>query len=900
MASYTDKIPTFNPYVAQQPVDAMLKVGMYKQQKYEEGVQKIQTSIDNVAGLDIANAAQQKYLQSKLNALGNNLKFVAAGDFSDFSLVNSVNGMTKQIVKDDNVINAVSSTAKLRAGYKKRDELAKKGLTDKNNDDYYDMYANEYINSEDVKASFNAEYIPYTNITKKLQEALVNSGETTTTAEQIFVTDPNTGKPITDENGKLVYADSMAVQKIKTNKPAVIAAINGVMNQGDVKQQLAIDGWATYRNTEATELLEPLKTQYDDERTKLEGQSLEITAMMISTNLSPEEKEKYEAVNSEIQAAILRNDQSFMSLSKLAEEDPESFKQNYYTKETKERLLNQFLKKDISDTNETNPALQQQNWRDTMAFNQKVENNKIAYQNATLAISQSDNQRKWLEFYGTFEQDPVTGDWNKKLTPTEIAEAAKKKANTVDANKPIFPGGTSGNKVSAIDLVNADTNFLSESKGKLAFSMYADIIRLNNDNAKLSDEAILNSVQKFAKQAGITPETYLDRWAVNITNKYVELGLTPPANLLEQVDEYRTLAKNLNNKKAMTDIARKEADKEAGVDEDFNNVLKNKRTLNFNVNGKKITITPREMLGLISTDVERLFKMFNKEGQQQLLKRKDLTNGQRQLIANWDRLPREMRDTVMQEFSSYTHGGDLSKYQKTLEKANELFNSKLSKVVGVTDSITQSLSNDTDETKAAVGNITAYVTGGPRNYGPNTDKAKILKALKNDPTISWVGKKPTTTGEQWTGKIIVSDKDGNDYTITNVNHADLESMTGKTLVNYVEKPIDDLININTNTKSTNSKYMVNSPNAWKTSYFRENEANPEITTSGWGYRADVVKAVGGGYRIVNYIKAPKTNYYVTIYGGVAKDEYTIDRTYKNTTSKQLESLYMTQLQYQNK
>ena len=81
MASYTDKIPTFNPYVEQQPVDAMLKVGMYKQQKYEEGVKKIQTNIDNVAGLDIANEVQQKYLQSKLNALGNNLTFFAASDF---------------------------------------------------------------------------------------------------------------------------------------------------------------------------------------------------------------------------------------------------------------------------------------------------------------------------------------------------------------------------------------------------------------------------------------------------------------------------------------------------------------------------------------------------------------------------------------------------------------------------------------------------------------------------------------------------------------------------------------------------------------------------------------------------------------------------------------------------
>lgn len=342
MASYTDKIPTFNPYVEQQPVDAMLKVGMYKQQKYEEGVKKIQTTIDNVAGLDIANEVQQKYLQSKLNALGNNLTFLAAGDFSDFSLVNSVNGMTKQIAKDEDVLNAVSSTAKLRAGYKKKAELAKKGLTDKNNDDYYDMYASEYVNSKDLKASFNADYIPHVNIVKKVQEALTNAGETSFTAEQLFVMNPNTNKPLVGPDGHYMYADVKTIDKLVTNKPAVMAAITNVMNEGSVKQQLGIDGWATYRNTEATDLLEPLKTEYDNERSRLQQQSIEISAMLNSTNLSPEQKELYTKASQDVAAALVDNDNTFMSLSKQAEDNPESFKQNYYTKEFKQRLMDQF------------------------------------------------------------------------------------------------------------------------------------------------------------------------------------------------------------------------------------------------------------------------------------------------------------------------------------------------------------------------------------------------------------------------------------------------------------------------------------------------------------------------------------------------------------------------------
>jgi hypothetical protein len=80
MASFTDIIPQFNPYVQQLPVEAMVQVGMDKQKRYDEGIQKIQSQIDEVGGMDIYKPIHRMYLQSKLNELGNNLKLVAGGD----------------------------------------------------------------------------------------------------------------------------------------------------------------------------------------------------------------------------------------------------------------------------------------------------------------------------------------------------------------------------------------------------------------------------------------------------------------------------------------------------------------------------------------------------------------------------------------------------------------------------------------------------------------------------------------------------------------------------------------------------------------------------------------------------------------------------------------------------
>ena len=104
MASFTDAITQFNPYVSQLPVEAMMKVGMQKQAQYEEGYKKIQGEIDRVVGLDIMRDVDKEYLQSKLDELGGNLRTYAAGDFSNFQLVNSVGGMARQVGKDKGLI----------------------------------------------------------------------------------------------------------------------------------------------------------------------------------------------------------------------------------------------------------------------------------------------------------------------------------------------------------------------------------------------------------------------------------------------------------------------------------------------------------------------------------------------------------------------------------------------------------------------------------------------------------------------------------------------------------------------------------------------------------------------------------------------------------------------------
>jgi hypothetical protein len=149
MASFTDtQLPKFNPYVQQLPIEEMKQVGMYKQQQYDQGVQKIQGYIDNVAGMSVSRDVDKQHLQSSLTDLGSKLKTVAAGDFSNHQLVNSVGGMATSIVKDPIIQAAVSSTANDKQQLEEMEADKKKGTLTPHAEYVYQLKRASYLNND--------------------------------------------------------------------------------------------------------------------------------------------------------------------------------------------------------------------------------------------------------------------------------------------------------------------------------------------------------------------------------------------------------------------------------------------------------------------------------------------------------------------------------------------------------------------------------------------------------------------------------------------------------------------------------------------------------------------------------------------------------------------------------
>lgn len=415
MASYTDNIPTFNPYVQTIPVDEMVKVGMYKQQKYDEGIQKIQTNIDNITGLDVIRDVDKAYLQSKLNQLGNNLTTVAAGDFSNFQLVNSVNGMTNQIARDPNVVNAISSSKIYRKGLEDMSAANKEGKGSPSNDWLFKTDASDWLNSQDVNKSFSGGYKPYTPYEKNAQEVIKGLVKNSTGKDVAFEK---------DAKGNMILLDAMTRTKISGITPERIQAALMVGLSPSDFQQMQIDGRYNYSGSKPEQFVSDINKSYKESYDKIKIQR-DMTANAMDTASSASAKMELKSQVESFDKTLKSLSDEYGSVSKtFAQGDVESAKARLHTTKWISNFSNTFASQDVSQTYENSPFQQVKQFNETKAIEYKkwlaTYNQTQQFHQDDLYFKQRDDAR--AERKDKREEDTATAAGNYGSVPFSVPQ----------------------------------------------------------------------------------------------------------------------------------------------------------------------------------------------------------------------------------------------------------------------------------------------------------------------------------------------------------------------------------------------------------------------------------------------------------------------------------------------
>lgn len=376
MASFADSISQFNPYIQQLPVEAMTQVGMYKQQKYDEGIQKVQSYIDNVAGLEVVKPLQKAYLQSKLNELGSKLKTVAAGDFSNYQLVNSVGGMATQIAKDPTIQSAVLSTQKIKRGEQDLDAARKAGKNSVQNEAWWNKTTNDWMSDGSLDSSFNGRYVEYRDMEEKLRGVAKdvheydssievpyirdNQGKTLyfytdkATKKEIATTDPTKGAPKVDQAILKTKVKGKSAEKILEN-------FYMSLDEND-KQQLGIDGWYHYRgytgegfkNKVKQDVSETLTTKKKIREDALARITVELAANTMTADQKREAESRLNNLTDYLNKGGFQKDLE-SQLEKIDSMDELSLKQSVYTENFLTGLADNIAYQDIQTEYKDNP-----------------------------------------------------------------------------------------------------------------------------------------------------------------------------------------------------------------------------------------------------------------------------------------------------------------------------------------------------------------------------------------------------------------------------------------------------------------------------------------------------------------------------------------------------------------
>jgi hypothetical protein len=818
-------------------VEAMVKVGMEKQKRYDEGVQKIQTQIDNIAGLDIAQDAQKSYLQSKLNELGGNLRGIAAGDFSNFQLVNSVSGMTNQISRDPVVQNAVNSTARLKKEYASMEEYRKKGKSDKNNEAFFnEKFVNPYLKGG-VNESFNGTFSPYVDIMEEVRKNVKDAGLDETIIQQMYKTDDQGNIVYDKKTGQPVPARTMTEVETSSNLRQVKAIVENVLKRGDVQNQLTIDGWANTRNVSPESILATYNTQYTSKIADIDADLLEINTLLTG-KVDEATKLKLEDRVKDLNDSKTKYKNQYTTLQELAKTNPEAFKENYYKLNYENNLLEEFTKYERKVKNLESPLTKQLNWEAEYAFSERKE----AF-DQSIALRQQN--REDLKFQAEYEFDQSTGKWRKKPETKKPGEEGELLRMTADVSGEENRTASQRNE--------SQIRGLAQSNESVGLDlMYTYLYKLNGgknkDGSPLTKASVKSSVDKWARDNKESTDQFLTRWILNLDNRAKENGVQLSASDRESIGKFRRNHYNYTSLVAIDKIANDQTRAETGLD--ISEYTKNLRPLNVKLkDGRSMTLTKEDVL-----DYMLLIKNDDKGAEDRIvakygsLKDFPLNTYKAGWLGETEMNERKRLQKMSGMFEIYSKDFDIFK------NAAKMKNDILARFVN-TDEVFSFGEDDEKGMKAAKNRVNAFISAASSLSGKDYNRGSALAALTDaNSKVSFRASAPFEEGGQWKGTIMITSDKGKVIEVDVPVQSDFEQLTGAKFNPYKINPLRARASVSP-FKSTNLGTYTTDPRAWESAAIpSEDFVSLQRSKKYIPLGADLNVLPDGGYTVSVYVK----------------------------------------------
>jgi len=415
------------------PVQAMVEVGVQREQQLAQGVQKVNSYFEQISGLDVARDVDKQHVQNKLNELKTGITTQLSGDFSDQRIVNQISGAANQIYKDPTIQNAVISTASLRKGSTEMDEARKKGENGPANDYYFNRKSQEYLSSTDPNASFNYKYEKYNNNQKEVESILKAISPSGTLTDEAFTT---------DKNGNRVLADSVIRNGFKGVKPEQIRAALRAGLSPQAWRQYELDGVYNFSNLPPEQFASTVQKEYASVADQYK-EKIRLIDNAVTTS-GPEKAKLQEQKDTLIkELGQLKNEYDGVT-STFAFGDTDSGKAKLHTLRSINNLAAAYSYGEIQHTYQGDTPQQMEKWRQDKAQDWNKFSLKYQQDERQFELNRADKKKeldlKEKELKGNFGSlsTPFGKDETPAITMEKFKETTDAIGNEIKSNKDQF------------------------------------------------------------------------------------------------------------------------------------------------------------------------------------------------------------------------------------------------------------------------------------------------------------------------------------------------------------------------------------------------------------------------------------------------------------------------------
>jgi hypothetical protein len=586
MASFVETaIPQFNPYIQQLPLETMAAVGMEKQRRYDEGIQRIQSQIDQVAGLDIARDVDRQYLQSKLNDLGSKLRTVAAGDFSNYQLVNSTAGMAASVAKDQNVINSVQSTAQRRNVMQRMQKDIQDGKTNPANDYIFSLTDSDWFNNPNVGAKYTGDYSTPIDVWGKIKDIAKEVGVDEKTIQQLYETD-SLGRIQYNADGSPKWNNIM-VEKTFKGKDAskILKAFESALTPADYKQ-LSIEGRYNYRGATPEMLIQEITRGTDQQITMNKGKIEMLRLALADENRKgTSDPEVIQSIKDQIE--FFENQNSSFETSKVKNieainANPEAVKASLFTNRYLSNMSQALSSQDVSTKYSVSPMFEV-----SMRLNEFKQ-----------------KQEQWLADYNLkLRQDTREQQKHDAAMKKLAEEAAYYQSGGIDMPIDV-------DDVSVRAMVEGEYSDLVTQYNTASNQLAIETLRMANPG--VSDEELMKKLYDVAaaENRTLNPSSgEINKTAQTIASAIIQKYNSDPKSIEGKarglVEQQLGLLKAISAKEAVISTAKQNAEKQAellGLDSKaYERVLNSIKPETITLkNGQSVTLSQKDIVDFIN------------------------------------------------------------------------------------------------------------------------------------------------------------------------------------------------------------------------------------------------------------------------------------------------------------